>query len=296
MKVNLALFFALALGLASCKSAPPAPYPHQSVLAVVSELKIFLRLDPYSAEPGRDLEGHNIFRVSLARLENVESILGDEYADILAFARAECHERLGQWPEAAAAFAEAAGRQTLLTDEAKIREQWARKIADVTAEPETLDSLDAYLNHLDAVRLELAQLRDSKPAFPYDAFLALEMERALERKTVFVFANRFVIERGAETALELAQKLVEENAESRRVGEHLLLLGSIHESRARDYVQFNDPTRAEFDVATWVGWVEQARLAYTRAAQSDGDPAKPEGQARLRALDAFAQRTIDRAN
>lgn len=287
----------LAVLACGCSTAPKlAPYPHESVLAVIAELKIFLRLDPYRAEPGRDLAGQNIYRVSLQRLNNLDELVGEEYDDVINFARAECYERLGRWSEAAKAFASAAANNTSLAEEAKIRQQWDEKIVEATGGGESARTLDSFLNHLDVVYGALAQLRESKPAAPYDSFIAVEMERTLERKASFLFENRFVLERGADRATEAAERLVKENAESRRKSDHLLLLGRFQETRARDYVQFNDPTGSDFDLKSWTTWIEQARAAYTKVAQADGDPAKPEGQARLRVLDAFAQRTIERAN
>lgn len=260
-------------------------------------MKVFARLDPYRVQPGRDLEGQNIFRVTLGRLEEeIDPALGSQFDDILAFARGECLERLGRWEEAAEAFELAAsGGTAILTEEAEARRQWDRRIALATRLPDGPVGLDAFLIHLDARRAELGALISGNPAPPYSSYLLLEREKALAQKTNYLFANRFVIRGGADGAVEAAELLIEENEASHRFGEHLLLLGYIHENRARDYAQLNDPTSPRFDLDLWRGLVARARAAYTRLSRADGDPAKPEGQARLRALEAFAERTLARA-
>lgn len=286
----------LAALISACSSASRlAPYPHESVLSVIAELKIFLRSDPYTRPPGRDLDGQNIYRVSLARLNAIEPLAGEQYHDVLSYARGECYERLGQWDAARESFVKAGEAKTLLSDEAAVRAEWTRRIAQITGEPAEVRTLDAYLNHLDAMMSKLIELRQGKPAFPYESFLSAELERTLEKKAAILFANRLIIPKGVDLATEAAQKLVDDHAASWRAAEHRLLLGRFYEERAIDYALLFDPGGVSFDVGQWTKWVDEARAAYTKVAQTDGDPAKPEGQARLRALDAFSQRTLEAA-
>lgn len=94
----------------------------------------------------------------------------------------------------------------------------------------------------------------------------------------------------AEKAVAAAEKLVKEHDPSWRQGENLILLGELLEGLALDYTRLQPPAQAGFDAARFNGWAEQARAAFAKAAQLDGDPAKPEAQARLRALDALTSR------
>ena len=292
----LSACFVLTAALTACRSAPVTGfYPHESVLSVIAELEIFLRLDPYRDHPGTDLEGRNIYRVTLARLDSLDEVLNEQYGDVLAFSRGKCLERLGRWSEAADAFAVAARAGTSLSDQAGIHEQWARAILQVTAEPEAPGSLGSYLNHLDAARSRLERLREPRPPFSYESFLMMEIERNLARKAHLLFSSRFLLPGRSEAALDVAQTLVDDHASSRLRGQHRLLLGGFFEALARDYSGLFDPDGARFDVELWTQRVDQARAAYTEVARADGDPAKPEGQARLRALDAFAIRTLQRA-
>src|SRR5262245_10186457 len=104
MKSYLSIF-CLFFPLVGCAMQPvPAPYPHESVLTVIGELKIFLNQDPYRDPPGRDLQGRNIFRVTLERLDNIKPLVGPEYSDVLDYARGECLERLREPRQAAENF------------------------------------------------------------------------------------------------------------------------------------------------------------------------------------------------
>lgn len=273
------------------------PEPHESISGVIAELKAHLELeDPYRREPGRDPEGQNIYRLTLARLDRLDELTGPQYDDILAFARAECLERLGEWGGAAESFAIVVAGQTSLSELAGVREQWARRLDRLTAPPEVTNSLDAYRTHFESSRARLFDLlrADPPPSPPYGSYIRVERERALEQLALLLSANRFA-PGSVELAVEAARTLAEENAESWRIGLHHLTLGRLFEASARDYTTLQPPEGARFDLGLWAGWIEGARDAYARAAALDGDAAKPEGQARLQALDAYAQSVRRRA-
>lgn len=271
------------------------PEPHEAVLGVIAELSVHLQADPYRFPPGRDAEGMNVFRLSLARVESLEDILDEEYGDVLAFARAECYERLGRWEEAAAAFAQAGAAGTSLSAQASVREAWARRIHEITTAPGDLGQLEEYITYNDAARSRLNSLLDAEPppSPPYDAYLRSERENLLAVKFLYLFANRSA-PRALDRAYETVQLLVEENRESHRAGEHRLVLGGFFEAQARAYAVLNPPTGGRFELSRWSGWIDNARAAYTEVARADGDTAKPEGQARLRALDAYAQSVLEK--
>lgn len=271
------------------------PYPHESVLSALAELKIWLRSDPYREEPGRDLEGQNIYRATLARLDSIDELTGAEYDDILAFARAECHERLGDWAAAAGGFKQVAEAGTSLSEEAAIRLIWVNRFLEAIRQPPSVENLDDYVDYLDAQIVQFEQLRRSGPIFPYDSYIMIELERVLEQKAAFLFMNRVVLPEGAKRGLEVGQQLMKDHAASHRIGEHELTVGGMSEALARDYMRANPPQRHGFDVEAWGNWVDAAREMYAKAAQRDGDAAKPEAQARLRAIEALAARTLQRA-
>ena len=115
----------MVLMVAACtRTAPPAPYPHESILSIIAELKLGLDRDPYREPPWQDLQGLNIFKVTLDRLDALEGLAAGEYRDVLDFARGQALERLGQWSEAAAAFD--GGGATELAEPATVRAAAAR--------------------------------------------------------------------------------------------------------------------------------------------------------------------------
>lgn len=282
----------LALVWAGCASAPPkAPYPHESILTVVAELKIFLAQDPYRQAPGQDLNGRNIFRVSLERLQTLEEVADPQYGDVLAYAKGECLERLGDWPGARLAFERAAARSTSLAAQARARAANAARMGDLLSHEATAPTLEGYLNDLDVSERRLKAWLGTAAPWPYDAYLHQAIEHVQEERVKLLFTNRLVLDGAIKRATDAAQKLVDEHKESWRASEHWLLLGSLYESLARDWADQHRPEGAGFTLrAGWLGWIEQARQAYRRVAHADGDPAKLEGQARLRALDAYSLR------
>jgi len=293
-RLRLSLFLSLCLFplllLGGCVRAPePAPYPHESILTVIAELKIFLNEDPYRQPPGRDLEGLNIYRVSLKRLDELMALTGEEYLDILQFARGESLERLGQYGAAAAAFDRAAAMETALAPMARQRASLARRLADLLDRQAWGATLDGFLTDLEATIRRLEDWLAESPPWPYDALLQAEIEQLQVERALMLFTNRMVLAGAAERAISAAEEILQRHQASRRHGEHLLLLGGFFETMARDWLQRERPERrveAGLDPSV-ESWILRARQAYREAAQRDGDPAKPEAQGRLRALDAF---------
>lgn len=281
----------LMCGLLGCRRAPSrVPYPHESLLSALAEARVAMRADPYADPPGTDLDGRNIYRLTLERIAGVQDALGSDYADILEFARAECHERLGHWAAAARAFEDCAAAGTALAEDAARRGAVASRLASICADPEGATTIDAYLAALEARTTSLEAFLSENPSAPYGAFARHELERVLSRHALLLFSNRYAIAGGAARALELTARLLKENAGSARVSEHRLLAADFHETLARDHARLNDPSGTDFDPEAWAGPVGEARRLYREVARTDGDPLKPEAQARLRALDAMAAR------
>lgn len=286
-------FLLLGLGLAGCtRVSQKAPYPHESILTVIAELKIFLAQDPYRQSPGQDMNGRNIYRVSLERLDALGALTdAARYGDVLAFARGECLERLGDWGGAQQAFAAAAQTSTSLAPVAAGRAAQAGKLAGLLEHRPAAPTLDGYLNDLDVLEHSLRAALAAAPPWPYDAYLRQALENLQDDRARLLFMNRLVMAGALGKALPAARKLVDDNPQSYRVSDHWLLLGTFYETMARDWTGMNHPEalKPRLDEG-WGGWIEQARQAYRHVAQTDGDPAKVEGQARLRALDAYALR------
>jgi hypothetical protein len=297
----LAACLGVAMTIAGCASAPPpTPYPHEQVLTVFAELKLYLDQDPYRLAPGRDLQGRNIFRVTLERLDGLGEATGPAGADVFQYARGLCLERLGDWSGAAQAFGRAAQAGTSLAGAAGDHAGAARRMADlVDRDRLSRATPESYLNDLEVMDGRLMEWAGApNPVSPYAAYARMEAEREREERIAMLFDHRRQLSDGVARAMKLAESLVADFRDSRRVGEHWLLLGSLAEGLARDWARQyppEGPTGAYGDQGRWFQWVEQARTAYRKAAQADGDPAKPEGAARLRALDAWAGRVASLA-
>jgi hypothetical protein len=269
------------------------------VLTVIAELKLNLAQDPYRFPPGKDLQGRNIYRVTLTRLDSLDELTDPAYADTLAFARGECLERLGDWTGAAKAFDRAttgtAGANSTLADQAALRAAAARKMAGlVDRSAMERASIEGYLNDVDVMERRLLEWAGEKPVWPYASFARLEAARGREERAQILFDNRRILRDGAQRAIEAAQSLTADFADSWRISEHWLTLGGLFERLARDWNREVPPEGpAGSDDGRWRQYVDQARVAYRKAAQADGDPVKPEGEARLRALDAYALRMQD---
>ena len=99
----------LVIGLAGCASKPQPDdryAPTQSVLEVVSVLRLHTDDDTYRFPPARDFTGKNVYRASLRRLEALEQIhsakLRSGYlTDVLLFAKGRALERIGEYELAA---------------------------------------------------------------------------------------------------------------------------------------------------------------------------------------------------
>lgn len=287
------LLLLLAAVLTACAGVSnKAPYPHESLLTIVAELKIFLNQDPYRQAPGQDLNGRNIYRVSLERLDALGTMsVAGMYRDAIAFARGECLERLGDWTAARRAFADAAAVATPLAQTAALRATFAEKMAKLTDRRTFAPTLDGYLNDLDVQERSVREWLAAKPAWPYDSYLRQTLEAIQDERTRLLFTNRQVLPAAVSKALAAGQKQVDDHPQSWRASDHALLLGAMYETLARDWTSQNRPEgpAPRLDEG-WSGWIERAREAYRKVAQADGDPAKLEGQARLRALDAYALR------
>lgn len=280
------------MAMNGCRSTETAlPYPHESVLTVVAELKLFLERDPYLWPPGQDLEGRNIYRITLSRLDNLGESIDPVYEDVLAFASAEAYERLGEYQLAAEKFALAARRGSGLSERAQEREQFCLKLARLIDRSGFASSLEGYLTDMSVARRRLREWGENDLPYPYPSLVRLERERLLGDEARLWFQYRALLPGALDAALRAVETLLTEHAESWHVMEHQLLMGGFWEQLARDLTQATPAEGIHFDPElSWEQYVERARAAYREVAEADGNPAKPEGQARLRALDAYALR------
>ncbi len=270
-------------------------YPHETILAIIAELKIHLERDPYTQPHGMDLNGRNIFRVSLERLDAVQEVSDFHYLDIIMFARGECLERLGEWGNARVAFRTSESFGGSLADEAGKRAGAAARMFNIRSQLNRWGqvSLAGYLNELEAIELDLRMWIGEDPLWPTTSHVRRELELIQEERIRMLFINRMSggLDRPVEQAFELLERMADEHLQSHRLMEHWLRMGIYYETLCRDWSDANPPEGIHFhDNPSWFTWVESARSAYHRVARADGNPVKPEGRSRLRALDAYVMR------
>ncbi len=264
-------------------------------MTVVMELKMFLAQDPYRRPPGNDLEGRNIFKVSLARLDALKDLTGPEYRDVIAFARGQCRERLGQWSQAAAAFDEATSAATRLAGAARQRAALARRMNELANRSAFDGTLEGYLNDLDVAQRRLAEWVEQKPPFPYESFARAERERAQEERLRILMENRLVLRDGAARAAAVADALIEQNPRAWRINLDRLAQGRSSRRSRETGPPSTGPRGPDWRGRRMGGMGRAGARGPTARSRRPTATRQTEGQARLRALDTYALRIKSQA-
>jgi len=288
MRTLGALLFCLAVVVppACAGDATGAFAPYEDVLEVVAELTWHLRDDVYRFPPAKDPTGHDVYRLSLHRLENWEKRFPGRLRDVTSFARAEALERLGGYAPAHDLYAKVAALPSPLADRAAAGASRAATFADAAAMPESGADLDGTLSALRAKLDAWAALLERHAGTPFEPIVLVEQER-LERRTArLVVEHRRLLDNGPVTAERSLRFLVEKHADSRLLADHILRLADLYADLARDYVE--DHARPlVFEEGEFVSRADRALDTYRKVAMWDGAPEKPEAQARFTAFDAY---------
>jgi hypothetical protein len=96
------------------------------VLEVLADLTWHLRDDTYRFPAPKDPTGHDLYRLSLHRLENWDKRFPGRLRDVTSFARAEALERLGGYAAARDLYAKVAAMPSPLAEKAAEGEKRAR--------------------------------------------------------------------------------------------------------------------------------------------------------------------------
>lgn len=278
---------------AAAGDATGAFAPYEDVLEVVAELTWHLRDDVYRFPPAKDPTGHDVYRLSLHRLENWEKRFPGRLRDVTSFARAEALERLGGYAGARDLYAKVAALPSPLAARAAEGATRAGAFADAAAMPEGGTDLDATLTALRAKLDAWAALLGRYGGTPFEPVVLVEEER-LERRTArLVVEHRRLLDDGAATAERSLRFLVEKHADSRLLADHILRLADLYADLARDYVE-NHERPLDFREGDFVSRADRALDIYRKVAMWDGAPEKPEAQARFTAFDAYKSDVLAR--
>jgi len=271
---------------ADAGNATGAFAPYEDVLEVVAELTWHLRDDVYRFPPPKDPTGHDVYRLSLHRLENWDKRFPGRLRDVTSFARAEALERLGGYAAARDLYARVAAMPSPLATRAAEGERRAGSFADAAALPESGPDLDATLTALRAKLDAWAALLTRWVGTPFEPLVLVEEER-LERRTArLVVEHRKLLDDGAATAERSLRFMIEKHADSKMLPDHILRLADLYADLARDYVEAHERPLA-FEEADFVRRADLALDTYRKVAMWDGAPEKPEAQARFTAFDAY---------
>jgi hypothetical protein len=300
-KVACVLVPALGLGCAPAKPPDPSYDPARSLLEVVSVLRLHVPDDTYRFEPARDFTGHNVYRGSLLRLENLERAHADDLRaghmlDVIHFSKGRALERLRAYDLAAASYREVVE----LGGRLEMPARRAAALCDALAEaasllpPEWEETEDGLVFDVDQV-LEAYELRvallevlaEEEAGSHYEAVLQEEIERAdMDRAERFVDV-RDVVPDGDLRAFAELQRVIVRHRESRLANRHLLELADLYAELAEEYVKERPPEGLHFDPPAFEELVDSASHLYQAVANQDGTTEKLEAQRRLESFLAF---------
>lgn len=297
MRHLLALLATIALVVVPARAgdAPGAFAPYEDLLEVLAPLAWHLHDDLYRFPAPRDPMGHDLYAVSLARLEGWEKRYPSSFRDVTTFARAQTLERLGEYQKATDAFRQvAAVPGSPLADAARTHAARTATFAVAAALPEggngDLDGrLAALRKKLDA----WGKIVEDQTGTPYQPLALVEEERLEQLTSGLVVEHRRLLDKGDETAERALRFLIQKHAESKNLPDHVLRLGDLYAAFAREYVIEHERPLA-FEEEAFVARADRALDVYRKVATWDGVREKAEGQGRFAALEAYKTTVLAR--
>jgi len=292
----LLLSTVLAAGLlpppAVAGDATGATAPYEDLVEVLATLTWHLRDDVYRFAPPKDPMGHDLYKLSLTRLESWEKRFPGRMRDVTTLGRAQALERLGDYQRSADAYGQVAAMSgSPLASRARADAERAHAFADAAALPETgegvAEQLGPLRRKLDAWGALVEKYKDT----PYEPVALVEEERLERATTRLVVEHRREIEKGDETAEKALRFLIQKHADSKNLPAHVLRLGDLYADLAREYVLQHDRPLG-FNEEEFVSRTDRALDTYHKVATWDGAREKPEGQARFAALEAWKSATL----
>jgi tetratricopeptide (TPR) repeat protein len=292
------LIAALLATIALARSAPAGDAtggfaPYEDLLEVLADLTWHLRDDTYRFPTPKDPTGHDLYRLSLHRLQNWELRYPGRLRDVTAFGRAEACERLGEYAKAADAYGQVAKLPSPLAERAREGAERAGAFAATATMSEEAGDLEATLAALRQKLEAWGKLVQRYTGTPWEP-MALAEEERVERLTArLVVEHRRQLADGATVAERSLRFLIEKHADSKNLSAHILSLGDLYASLARDYVEQHDRPLA-FDEDEFVRRADRALDTYRKVSTWDGASEKPEAQARFAGLDAWKTAVLGR--
>lgn len=287
---------AVALLAPSCVwggDATGAFAPYEDLTQVVADLTWHLDDDVYRFPPPRDPTGHDLFGLSLARLEAWEKRFPERQRDVTSYGRAEALEHLGEYTRASDLYRRVAGMTSPLAPVAAGGAARTQEFAAAAALPETAPRLDAELAALRTKLDAWEKLLGTYDGTPFAPLIQVEIERLEALGADVIVRHRTAIEDGDRTAERALRILIQRHADSKNLPRHVLALGDLYAEQTRDYLRAHERPLA-FGPEEFNAHADRALDMYRKVATWDGVPEKPEGQARFNGFDAWKSRTLAR--
>jgi hypothetical protein len=289
-----AIVLALLAPSARAGDAIGAFAPYEDLLEVLAPLTWHLNDDLYRFPPPRDPTGHDLFQLSLARLEGWEKRFPSSLRDVTTFGRAQTLERIGEYQRASDAYRHvAAMAESPLAGPAKDHAARTTAFAAAAALPEGGEDLDARLVALRKKLDAFGKLVEQYAGTPYQSLALVEEERLERLTSSLVVDHRQLIDEGDETAERALRFLIQKHADSKLLAEHILRLGDLYADFARQYAEDHSRPLA-FKEDAFIARTDRALDVYRKIATWDGSREKPEGQARFAALEAYKTTVLAR--
>jgi len=261
--------------------------PYEDLLEVLAPLTWHLNDDLYRFPPPRDPTGHDLLQLSVARLEGWEKRFPSSFRDVTTFARAEALERLSEYQRATDAYRQVAAMPASeLAGAAKDNATRTAAFAQAAALSEDGADLQARLGALRKKLDAFGALVERYAGTPYQTLALVEEERLEGLTSGLVVEHRRLLDNGDQTAERALHFLIRKHSESKNLADHILRLGDLYASFAREYVDAN-PRPLAFKEDAFVARADRALDVYRKIATWDGSRDKPEGQARFAALETF---------
>ncbi len=272
-------------------SAPPQYQPVESLLTIIAEFQRYRDADLYRFPYPKDVSGQNVFKATLVRLANYETLYPKKYGELIAYTRAQAYARLGEYETAEWFCKEAQAFRGDLADKCAEDLKTLAEFRTAVAYTRQAETLADFQKALEERIARCRSLVDGHPKQePWRSLALCEWEQAEVDLAEFQWANRQVMRDGPKRAMDYLEALRSRHRQSKNFYRHTLRLGDWAYEMAEEYAILFPPERAAFLWEEFERWTARARSLYLEVAQSFGAAERIEAAARQAALEALEHR------
>lgn len=265
-------------------------------MLIVADLQRHVNDDTYRFPVATDVTGQNVFRATVARLANYQTLYPDRMRDLVSMAMAQAFEKLGDYALAVANYETAkASPDPQVAKAAEDGQKRALRFVAVVNQQVDQTALRPYERDMKKKIADLDALAAEFRNTPWQSQALLERERADLQMAQFYTAMRFMRPYTTEDAVKQLKSNLDRYKDSKNRFLHHLLLADFYFLLAREYTLLHDPDGPEFSMRAFEGYSDPARSEYRIVEQADGYPEKLEARAKMMALEAFVESVTEKA-